>query len=158
MPQNVNDSTNRLRLALLERLHSRASEFNPHDEFYADEDAIEASICRNVAWILGTRRPVGVAEGHPLVSASIHSYGLTELSAKDSSSEQSKAALAFEIQNAIANYEPRLADVRVYLNRTAKQRLNCTIAGRLASGSRSLLSFPATINLTTQTCTLAEER
>lgn len=80
------------------------------------ERAYRASVQRDIEWLLNSRRtmypaPVGLDEVHN----SAYEYGLVDTTALYVGSESGRVSLREAVEDTIARFEPRLANVRVRL-------------------------------------------
>lgn len=77
---------------------------------------LKASVHRDLEWLLNTRRTSdAVPEGLEEVRRSVYVYGLPDLSSMSRDSAQTRGRLLRSVEETIATFEPRLANVRVRL-------------------------------------------
>ena len=77
---------------------------------------LKASVHRDLEWLLNTRRTTDeIPEGLGEVQHSVYCYGLPDLSSMSRESAQTRGRLLRSVEDAIATFEPRLANVRVRL-------------------------------------------
>ncbi|HVW78753.1 MAG TPA: type VI secretion system baseplate subunit TssE [Alloacidobacterium sp.] len=89
---------------------------------------------RDLEWLLNTRQPpVPEISDYPFTRASTLNYGLPDISAMGLNSASDNRRLRIAIEACLRNYEPRLADVRVTLEKgdTAERRLRFHIEGSM---------------------------
>jgi type VI secretion system protein ImpF len=78
--------------------------------------AFKAGVRRDLEWLLNTRRTAELAPEHLVeVGRSLHHYGLSDLTSLSKDSESDRERLLHWVEDVIATYEPRLANVRVTL-------------------------------------------
>ena len=71
---------------------------------------------RDVEWLLNSRRPpIDAISDYPLAAASVINYGLPDISSMGLNSASDQRTLISAVQQCLRNYEPRITDVRVYL-------------------------------------------
>ena len=71
---------------------------------------------RDVEWLLNSRRPpINAISDYPLATASVINYGLPDISSMGLNSASDQRTLISAVQQCLRNYEPRITDVRVYL-------------------------------------------
>ena len=76
--------------------------------------ALKASVRRDLEWLLNTRRiPEAVPEELEELSQSLYSYGLPDISSMSRDAIESRIKLLRHVERTIAQFEPRLARVRV---------------------------------------------
>jgi type VI secretion system protein ImpF len=89
---------------------------------------------RDLEWLLNTRQPpLSEIDDYPLAKASTLNYGLPDISAMGLNSASDNRRLRLAIEACLKNYEPRLTDVRVTLEKsdTAERRLRFHIEGSM---------------------------
>jgi type VI secretion system protein ImpF len=89
---------------------------------------------RDLEWLLNTRQPpISEICDYPLAKASTINYGLPDISAMGLNSASDNRRLRQSIETCLKNYEPRLTDVRVTLERgdTAERRIRFHIEGSM---------------------------
>lgn len=88
---------------------------------------------RDLEWLLNTRQPPLELAAYPLAKASVINYGLPDISSLGLSSASDHRRLRVAIETCLANYEPRLTDVRVTLqgSDTTDRRLRFHIEGNM---------------------------
>lgn len=75
---------------------------------------LRASLLRDLEWLLNTRRVLAPApDSHPEVRASVHHFGLPDLTSLAAGSDEVRRELLREVEEAIRRFEPRLSRVRV---------------------------------------------
>ncbi|MCE5308064.1 MAG: type VI secretion system baseplate subunit TssE [Acidobacteriales bacterium] len=75
---------------------------------------LKASLRRDLEWLLNTRRtPEEAPETFEHLSHSLFNYGLADVTSLALNSPRDKARLLRTIENVLADFEPRLANVRV---------------------------------------------
>ncbi len=80
------------------------------------ERAYRASVQRDLEWLLNTRRTMYAApSGFPESRASAYEYGLVDTTGLFVGSAEGRRNLQTSIEDTIARFEPRLANVRVKL-------------------------------------------
>ena len=86
---------------------------------------MKASVRRDLEWLLNTRRTlVEIPEEFEELPRSVFAYGLRDISSLSRDSLETRIALVQEVEQAIARFEPRLADVRVSLGETEADGVN----------------------------------
>ena len=89
---------------------------------------------RDLEWLLNTRQPpIDEIDTYPLVKASMLNYGLPDISAMGLNSASDNRRLRTAVEICLRNYEPRLTDVRVTLEKgdVAERRLRFHIEGSM---------------------------
>ena len=89
---------------------------------------------RDLEWLLNTRQPpMEEIADYPLAKASTINYGLPDISAMGLNSASDNRRLRLAIEACLKNYEPRLTDVHVTLERgdTAERRIRFHIEGSM---------------------------
>lgn len=77
---------------------------------------MKAAVRRDLEWLLNTRRTiVEIPEAFEELPRSVFAYGLRDISSMARDSQETRHTLIREVEEAIARFEPRLADVRVTL-------------------------------------------
>ena len=77
---------------------------------------LKQSLKRDLDWLLNTRRSGDpVPEEFVELSGSLHDYGLDDISSMSRDSSETRGRLLRNIEQAITDFEPRLASVRVSL-------------------------------------------
>jgi type VI secretion system protein ImpF len=78
--------------------------------------AFKASVRRDLEWLLNTRRtPEPVPDELDEVASSVYTYGLPDISSMSRDAIESRTKLLRHVERTIAQFEPRLARVRVSL-------------------------------------------
>jgi type VI secretion system protein ImpF len=73
-----------------------------------------ASVKRDLEWLLNTRRTAEPAPAQfPEVRASVHHFGLPDLTSLSADSPETRQRLLREVEEAIRQFEPRLSQVKV---------------------------------------------
>lgn len=96
--------------------------------FYKD------ALKRDLEWLLNTRQPpIPSLPDYPLAKASTINYGLPDISAMGLNSASDNRRLRLAVETCLRNFEPRLTDVRVTLERGdfAERRLRFHIEGSM---------------------------
>jgi type VI secretion system protein ImpF len=89
---------------------------------------------RDLEWLLNTRQPpIPTLADYDLAKASTINYGLPDISSMGLNSASDNRRLRIAIEACLRNYEPRLTDVRVTLEKgdTAERRLRFHIEGSM---------------------------
>lgn len=89
---------------------------------------------RDLEWLLNTRQPpIPSLVDYPLARAATLNYGLPDISSMGLTSASDNRRLRLAIEASLRNYEPRLSDVRVTLERsdTTERRLRFHIEGSM---------------------------
>jgi type VI secretion system protein ImpF len=80
------------------------------------EHAFRASVLRDLEWLLNSRRTMYPApEELRDVRASVYEYGLTDTTAVHVGNPEGRRGVQTAVEDTIARFEPRLANVRVKL-------------------------------------------
>ncbi len=75
---------------------------------------LKMALRRDLEWLLNTRRiPEEAPQAYELVSHSLYHYGLPDVTSLSLNSPRDKNRLLRTIEQTLADFEPRLADVRV---------------------------------------------
>ena len=75
---------------------------------------LKMALRRDLEWLLNTRRiPDEAPQAYELLSHSLYNYGLPDVTSLALNSPRDKKQLLRTIEQALADFEPRLADVRV---------------------------------------------
>jgi type VI secretion system protein ImpF len=84
--------------------------------------ALKTSLRRDLEWLLNTRRTVqAVPESCEELRRSLYQYGLPDFTSRPRDASETAHRLAREVEQAIALFEPRLANVRVSLAETEEE-------------------------------------
>ena len=89
---------------------------------------------RDLEWLLNTRQPpIDSLANYELARASTLNYGLPDISAMGLNSASDNRRLRQAVETCLRNYEPRLIDVRVTLEKSdvAERRLRFHIEGSM---------------------------
>jgi len=89
---------------------------------------------RDLEWLLNTRQPpIPEIADYQLARASAINYGLPDITSMGLNSASDNRRLRLAIETSLRNYEPRLIDVNVTLEKgdTAERRLRFHIEGRM---------------------------
>lgn len=89
---------------------------------------------RDLEWLLNTRQPpIEALADYELARASTVNYGLPDISAMGLNSASDNRRLRQAVETCLRNYEPRLTDVRVTLEKSdaAERRLRFHIEGSM---------------------------
>jgi type VI secretion system protein ImpF len=71
---------------------------------------------RDVEWLLNSRRPpLDSIANYPLAANSVINYGLPDISSMGLQSASDQRTLIAAVQQCLRNFEPRITDVRVFL-------------------------------------------
>jgi type VI secretion system protein ImpF len=93
-----------------------AERFDPSSTRDGSERAYRASVQRDLEWLLNSRRTMYTApDGLPETRASAYEYGLVDTTALYVGSIDGRRSLQAAVEDTIARFEPRLANVRVRL-------------------------------------------
>jgi type VI secretion system protein ImpF len=104
--------------SLLDRL-SDDPEHGQHLTWGESVRALKQAVRRDLEWLLNTRRTIQPAPAScPEVRRSLYRYGLPDYSARSREERENAVALAREVEETIALFEPRLAGARVTLAET----------------------------------------
>lgn len=104
--------------SLVDRLTDLAPKerLDPPSTRDGSERAYRASVQRDLEWLLNSRRTMYPAPaGFPESRASAYEYGLTDTTGLFVGSAEGRRNLQASIEDTIARFEPRLANVRVRL-------------------------------------------
>lgn len=72
------------------------------------------SVQRDLEWLLNTRRtPAPAPEGFGQLASSLYNYGVPDITSLSRDSADSRARLRAQVEEALALFEPRLADVQI---------------------------------------------
>lgn len=92
---------------------------DPPPTLAASVRQLKVNLRRDLEWLLNTRRPpLAIPEDFEETRRSILTYGLPDITSMSRDSMATRNALLLEVEEAIAHFEPRLADVRVQLVET----------------------------------------
>jgi type VI secretion system protein ImpF len=92
---------------------------DPPPTLAASVRQLKVNLRRDLEWLLNTRRPpLAIPEDFEETRRSILTYGLPDITSMSRDSMATRNALLREVEEAIAHFEPRLADVRVQLVET----------------------------------------
>ncbi|RAR65739.1 type VI secretion system protein ImpF [Paraburkholderia unamae] len=118
-------------MPLFDRLGAQGEAYLP------DEDALRASIARDLARLLNTRARQPY-EAWLAGDGSAIDYGLPDFSARTLRSGADREAIAAAVARAIAWFEPRLVDVAVGFNETDRHANDAvlTIRATMRAGER----------------------
>ena len=76
--------------------------------------AVKEAVRRDLEWLLNTRRtPEPAPPSLPELEHSVYNYGLPDISSMSQDVADDRARLLRAIEQAVATFEPRLADARV---------------------------------------------
>lgn len=107
---------------------------------------------RDLEWLLNTRQPpMPELAGYELAKASTINYGLPDISAMGLNSASDNRRLRLSVETCLRNYEPRLTDVRVTLEKgdIADRRLRFHIEGSMKlDPAPEEISFDTVLELT----------
>lgn len=107
---------------------------------------------RDLEWLLNTRQPpIETIADYPLAGASTLNYGLPDISSMGLNSASDNRRLRLSIEACLRNFEPRLMDVRVTLEKgdTAERRLRFHIEGSMKlDPAPEEISFDTVLELT----------
>ncbi len=102
--------------SVLERLIDREPKVasDPSRDWAESVALKRASVKRDLEWLLNTRRTSEPAPTRfPEVRASVHHFGLPDLTSLSADSPETHQRLLREVEEAIRQFEPRLTQVRV---------------------------------------------
>ena len=89
---------------------------DPPPTLAASVRQLKVNLRRDLEWLLNTRRPpLAIPEDFEETRRSLLTYGLPDIPSMSRDSMATRNALLREVDDAIAHFEPRLADVRVQL-------------------------------------------
>src|SRR5262249_55097875 len=72
------------------------------------------AVQRDLEWLLNTRRtPTPAPEGFTQLGSSVYNYGVPDITSLSRDSADSKAKLRAQVEEALALFEPRLANVQI---------------------------------------------
>lgn len=92
---------------------------DPPPTLAASVRQLKVNLRRDLEWLLNTRRPpLAIPEDFEETRHSLLTYGLPDITSMSRDSMATRNALLREVEEAIAHFEPRLADVRVQLVET----------------------------------------
>lgn len=92
---------------------------DPPPTLAASVRQLKVNLRRDLEWLLNTRRPpLAIPEDFEETRRSLLTYGLPDITSMSRDSMATRNALLREVEEAIAHFEPRLADVRVQLVET----------------------------------------
>lgn len=92
---------------------------DPPPTLAASVRQLKANLRRDLEWLLNTRRPpLAIPEDFEETRHSLLTYGLPDITSMSRDSMATRNALLREVEEAIAHFEPRLAEVRVQLVET----------------------------------------
>lgn len=107
---------------------------------------------RDLEWLLNTRQPpIPELADYPLAKASVINYGLPDITSLGLTSASDHRRLRIAIETCLANFEPRLSDVRVTLQGTdtTDRRLRFHIEGNMKlDPAPEEISFDTVLELT----------
>lgn len=104
--------------SLLERLTDREPKTpaDPPTTFAASVRALKASLRRDIEWLLNSRRIKDLPpEPYEQLRRSLYVYGLPDISSMSKDSAKARLQLLRQVEETLADFEPRLAGVRVKL-------------------------------------------
>jgi type VI secretion system protein ImpF len=114
--------------------------------------AFKDSLKRDVEWLLNARRPpIEQLQQYPLAASSVINYGLPDVNSLSASSGRDQHTLIVTIQKALRNYEPRIANAKVFLSRTelANRSLRFLVQGQIMlDPAPEEISFDTVLELT----------
>jgi type VI secretion system protein ImpF len=102
--------------SVLERLIDREPKLASEPPLdWAESVALKrASVKRDLEWLLNTRRTAEPAPARfPEVRASVHHFGLPDLTSLSADSPETQQRLVREVEESIRQFEPRLSRVKV---------------------------------------------
>ena len=108
---------------------------DPHVSLGESLRRFKDSLRRDLEWLLNSRRPpIEIGEQYPEARASLIWYGVPDISSMQRDSRAARERLRRNVQEAIATFEPRLAEVRVTIlegDDDPKQQLRFLIEGMM---------------------------
>lgn len=146
------DSAQALQPSILDRLIDPDSAGTSWRQGYSVEQMIDA-VRRDLEDLLNTRRSsLGLPQGYPEVQRSPIAYGLPDLISLDAITIQERAEIGRVIEAVIAQFEPRLKDVKAVMldpgdanDRSVRYRIDA----RLRLEPAPDVSFDTILELTT---------
>jgi len=132
-------------------LFERLVDLSPADTAEADvyrlvsADMLQASVRRQIEWILSTRRSVTINEALREDALTVLEYGIPDWSSLSAHDDGACGQFALAVEMAVRAFEPRLAraSVSVVPGRDRKDALNVQISGMLSlSTATEDVSFP----------------
>jgi type VI secretion system protein ImpF len=123
---------------------------------------LKLALRRDLEWLLNTRRiPEEAPEAYGLVSHSLYHYGLPDVTSLALNSPRDKSRLLRTIETTLADFEPRLSDVRVRAlddGGSAPRVLRFQIEGLLEMDpAPEQIFFDTTLQLSTGDCQVKVE-
>ncbi|MBV8809541.1 MAG: type VI secretion system baseplate subunit TssE [Acidobacteriaceae bacterium] len=116
------------------------------------------AVRRDLEWLLNTRQPIEVAAEGSQLQHSLYMYGLPDITSRSAKDNRDRQFLTQSIETAIAQFEPRLMNVRVTLidNETEKMPLlRFAIDGLLrVDPNPEHVSFDTLLQLSSGECTV----
>jgi type VI secretion system protein ImpF len=82
---------------------------------------LKAALRRDLEWLLNTRRPLDAPpEGTTELAHSLYNYGLPDITSMSLSATDERNRLGRMMEAALANFEPRLANIKVRFVQTGE--------------------------------------
>jgi type VI secretion system protein ImpF len=138
--------------SVLDRLIDPESGGTGRRRGYTAEHIVDA-VRRDLEDLLNTRRTSAAAAAHyPEVANSIVAYGLPDLATLDALTRQQREAIGRVIEGVIAQFEPRLLDVRATLvdaGSATQRTVRFRVDARLAMEPAPEVAFETVLELTT---------
>jgi type VI secretion system protein ImpF len=108
--------------SVLDRLMDDEPGLGDPTQTWADSvRVLKASLRRDLEWLLNTRRtPQAPPAACEAVQRSVYLFGLPDFSARSRDAPDTAGQLAREVEQAIALFEPRLANARVTLTESTE--------------------------------------
>lgn len=102
--------------SLLDRLtdHEPRTPADPRTSYHESARQFKIGLQRDLEWLLNTRRiPEAPPEELEELDRSLYQYGIPDLTSISRDSPEARSKLLTRVEEAIAHFEPRLANVRV---------------------------------------------
>ena len=115
-PTPKSDSDRVIRQSVLDRLIDleRGAKSDPPSTWGQSVRQLKATLCRDLEWLLNTRRPlVEPPPGCENLESSLLVYGISDISSLSRENLEQHAKLVKEVERAVSTFEPRLANVKV---------------------------------------------
>jgi type VI secretion system protein ImpF len=124
---------------------------------------LKAALRRDVEWLLNTRTPVDpLPEGDSELKRSVYNYGLPDVQSLGARSESNYEQVARMMEDVLATFEPRIANVRVSLAEDAQDKgftLRFVIEGMLRiDPAPEYIAFDTALELTSGEYEVRAER
>jgi type VI secretion system protein ImpF len=115
-PAPKSDSDRVIRQSVLDRLMDldRGAPSDPLSTWGQSVRQLKATLCRDLEWLLNTRRPlIDLPQGSEQLESSLLVYGISDISSLSRENLEQQAKLVKEVERAVSTFEPRLANVKV---------------------------------------------